>query len=390
MIDQESAPRLPVATLLGLKISPRGPSYTLVRLLEGMRSPDMPVSLYAPVNGWPDPLPMEVRTGISGGLAQHLHLPYRLTSKTLKRRSERRLLRHFDATDRRGLVYTWGEVALETSKQLAERRIPVVREKFNCAKQLSRRVLQDAYAQFGIETAIITEAALEKEALELSLADAIFCPSPMVTRSLVDLGIARDKLLDTSYGWEPERFAAQAAQSPRPAKGRPALLFVGHVCVRKGAHLLLEAWRRSGIKGSLTLVGGMETLIQEQYADVLARDDVHYVPYTPDIASFYRSADWFIFPTLEEGGPQVTYEAAGNGLPLLVSPMGAGAFARDGVDGVVLDSSEVDPWVDLLRSLPDREAQREQFGRNAQEHASNFTYDKVGARRRELLLSKFQ
>ena len=57
---------------------------------------------------------------------------------------------------------------------------------------------------------------------------------------------------------------------------------------------------------------------------ILARSDVIHRDYTSDIALAYREADFFAFPSLEEGGPLVTYEAMANGLPVLTSPMRAG------------------------------------------------------------------
>jgi glycosyltransferase involved in cell wall biosynthesis len=233
----------------------------------------------------------------------------------------------------------------------------------------------------------IPAAVIAKEARELELADAVFCPSPMVARSLRAVGIPESKLLPTSYGWEPRRFAG-TDRALEPVDG-PTFLFVGYVCVRKGAHLLLEAWQRAGRPGRLVLVGNLEPLIARRYASVLAEPSVRYLPFTPDVGAIFRAADWFVFPSLEEGGPQVTYEAAGCGVPGIVSEMGAGAFTRDGEDGVIVRANDVDSWADaLVRLGPDRDLQQ-RLGASARAHAADFTWERVGARRAAALLERF-
>jgi hypothetical protein len=69
--------------------------------------------------------------------------------------------------------------------------------------------------------------------------------------------------------------------------------------------------------------------------------------------------------------------------------MGAGAFTRHGVDGLVLDSVATDDWADLIRNLPDRAAARDAMAASAHARSWEFTWDRVGARRRDQLLTVF-
>ena len=79
----------------------------------------------------------------------------------------------------------------------------------------------------------------------------------------------------------------------------------------------------AAIDGTLLIAGRIDEDLRAQYRNALARSDVHDLGYVDDIATVYAAADVFVFPSHEEGGPQVTYEAAGCGLALIVSPMGA-------------------------------------------------------------------
>ena len=99
-------------------------------------------------------------------------------------------------------------------------------------------------------------------------------------------------------------------------------LFVGTICVRKGVPQLLAAWKKSGVEGELLLVGKVEPAIRPLLEPYLENNSVRALGFTSDVGRLYKSADVFVFPTLEEGGPQVTYEAAGCGLPIITTPMG--------------------------------------------------------------------
>lgn len=375
--------------MLGLPLTGRGPSYTAMQLASAMVDTQLSVDLYSGLDL------LEKRTGDFTLIARRPPGPpiarkitMRLFGSIMAREAERRLLARLECGDQPFSIYTFGETSLAFSRRCNALGLPVVREKFNCAKLVAREILAEAYAHFGQSPEWLSDELIAKEQEELHLADAIFCPSPMVATSLKRIGIPEESLLHSSYGWNPARFGQTRLVLPDYTDG-PTLIFVGSICVRKGAHLLLEAWARAGIKGRLVLVGNIEELISERFASSLARDDVIHVPFTSDIASYFHAADWFVFPSLEEGDPLVTHEAGGCGLPMLLSPMGAGSFAQHEVHGLIIDSTDVASWAEAIASLPDRAEQRLEFARNASARAAEFTYDKVGRRRRDQLLERF-
>ncbi len=49
----------------------------------------------------------------------------------------------------------------------------------------------------------------------------------------------------------------------------------------------------------------------------------------------YKKASIFVFPSLEEGGAKVTYEAMASGLPLIATE-NSGSVMRDGIDGFLV------------------------------------------------------
>lgn len=271
---------------------------------------------------------------------------------------------------------------------LREKGIPVVREVYNCHQATARRILTEASSRLGIpvpETP--SKAAADRQAAGLRHANYVFAPSDLVAQSLIENGVESSRIIRTSYGWEPSRLAKQGPALPEH-EGL-TVLFVGLACVRKGMPWLLKAWSRAGIRGRLILVGGVDSSIRASCAEDLARNDVFCMGYMPHPGPVYRSADVFVLPSLEEGSPLVTYEAMASGLPSITSPMGSGGIVRDGTDGFILETYDLDQWVGALRKL-DRDAElRKAMGAAAQERSREFTWERTAARRRESLVQRF-
>ena len=376
--------------MIGLPLEKRGPSYTAARLAEGMDDPACRTRLFTPLDRWPEPgLSVPVISGAIGSKKLVNAIPFRISQPVTRRIAEHRLIAESRRTGGgRRIIFLWGEIPLALAHRLKALDVTVVREKFNCGKAVAKAILDDAYGRLGLEPAHqITDAMIAKEHEELHLADAVYCPNAMVAESLRAIDIPDSKLIPTSYGWEPERFTG-TDRALDPADG-PTFLFVGTICVRKGAHILLEAWKRAGIKGRLVLAGKIEPAIDALYRDVFDREDVLHVPFTPSVGAFYRSADWFVFPSLEEGGPQVTYEAGGCGVPGIVSRMGGGAFTRDGIDGRIVASDDPDAWAEALTEAAARPDLRAEYGRNALARADQFTWTNVAAQRRAALIDRY-
>jgi glycosyltransferase involved in cell wall biosynthesis len=214
--------------------------------------------------------------------------------------------------------------------------------------------------------------------------DHIFCPSPLVEASLLENGVPAQKVLKASYGWDPARLAGN--HTLLPSNDGLTAVFVGAICVRKGAHLLLDYWARSEVKGRLVLAGEMEPIIKEKCANLLARDDVTVLDYFRDVGSLYRSADIFVFPSLEEGGPQVTYEACGCGLPVLTTPMGAGRIVRHEREGIVLDPYDASGWIAALRALAEDVKLRRNMSSAASVRAQHFMWATVARQRQQQVM----
>lgn len=284
-------------------------------------------------------------------------------------------------------VYLWAGLSLDVFSKFKQQGKRIVLERINCHQATAKKILDTAYHDLRLRPDhSITEERISEEKEKLDMVDAIFCPNPQVYSSMLDNGVNEEKLLASSYGWSPGRFSF-LNPSPRN-NAEPVFLFVGTLCVRKGVPLLLAAWDKAAIKGKLVFCGTMDATIRNNFGHYFDRPDITHVSFTEDLGSYYNKADCFVFPSLEEGGPMVTYEAMAHGLLPLVSVMGAGAIVEHRKNGLVLGHN-VDEWAAALQAVVDNRPRSEELAYAARLQAWNFTWEKVAVARAELLKRKF-
>lgn len=355
-------------------------AYTCLSILQHVRGPGLEVELHV-LSSDPDARHAWTRDAIPPWLKRAAYLAdpsARVGRARLGRRFRRAL---HGAT----VAYLWPGTPEPIYEHVKAAGVPLVMERINCHRATSVPILDDAYRRAGLAPAHrITRASLEEERRKLAMADWVFAANPLAARSVIADGVPASKLLLGTYGWSTSR--VPAAPRTRSPDAPPVVLFVGTVCIRKGAHLLLEAWADAGIRGTLELCGEIFAEIAQTSGAHLGRSDVRARGHVGAIAQAYADADIFAFPTLEEGGPLVVIEAMARGLAIVTSPMGAGEVLRDGIDALVLDPYDHPAWVAALRRLAADPGLRRQLGTSARERAQAYTWERVGARRRSLLL----
>jgi glycosyltransferase involved in cell wall biosynthesis len=123
--------------------------------------------------------------------------------------------------------------------------------------------------------------------------------------------------------------------------GQVRLLYVGRLVRTKGAREAIRAMSfLRDLPVVLDIVGdgvdrsACETLASE--LDVAGRVVFHGRLAHNQVSDFYRAADIFVFPSYREPGGNVTFEAMGAGLPLVVSNRGGPGSAVDDTCGIRL------------------------------------------------------
>ena len=352
-------------------------AYTLKSILKAMSSESIRTHTYA----------MTKTRDVEGDVSSLLPIScYAYTSKLIRRPCES-IVRRFGHRMQPGdVVYFWMRNPPALTRALQGRKLWVVREMINCTMSRRREELRRAYGLIGQpDGSNITDADIAQEQADLLAADAVFCPNDFVVESVLAYGVPPERCIKTSYGWTEDRINGNSGELPKPPGLN--LLFVGSADVRKGFPWLLEAWVRAGIEGRLMIAGFIDPKVRADYAAILSRTDVVDLGYVRDVGAVYRSADAFCFPTWEEGGPMVTIEAMGAGLPCIVTPMGSAGIVSERSGGaLIVNPGDVDSIAAAIRRLASDSECRLAMGRRAREIAADYTWQHVGKRRGEAIV----
>jgi glycosyltransferase involved in cell wall biosynthesis len=268
-------------------------------------------------------------------------------------RLARTLLRDWRRFD---VVHSWPGGCERTLTAARARGVPAFLERPNAHTGFAFDVVARECAALGIRPAPSSPHAfdatkLAREEREFAAADALLCPSDFVATTHAARGESAARLLRHRYGYDPNRFAP-----PVPPGDRSSLVvsFVGRLEPRKGVHLALDAWRRSGLgrHGRLVLCGQMEPGYDAVIARMLQQPGVELRGQVADPAAVLQHSDVLLLPSLEEGSALVTYEARACGAILLVSDR-TGAPAHDGHDALVHRAGDVQALTGHLRRLVD-------------------------------------
>jgi glycosyltransferase involved in cell wall biosynthesis len=360
----------------------RGPPETCVQMIARNRSAGFATELMLVRARAPLPPGLAVSEALPRFLNR---VPWSAVSGIGIRRLDRQFIRRLRQLDPANTVVDvwpgWPSPIIGEARRLG---FTIVRTMINSACALSKDILDQAYRNHALApTHGVTDRLVQAETEELRQYDYIFSPSVEVDRSLAMIGIPDARVIHSSFGWNPARFAA--SEPAEKAEGRLRFLFVGSVGVRKGVPELLEAWRRAALPDAeLLIIGNVEPSYSDEFKAKLPAGVVH-MPFSMNIGGFYKSADVFAFPSLEEGAPQVVYEAAGCGAAILTTPMGQARMIEPDVNGLVVPPGDVDALTQAIRRLAEDPALLARLKQAAAESAKDFEYPVVAERRAAVL-----
>jgi len=327
----------------------------------------------------------------------HDAIPTLLQSISLKLFSDHQLrswteFRFLLGLKKTDIVYLWPATSLELFKKIKAKGCRIITENINCHQLTSKLILDNEFLRLNLKSYhTINQNKVDIEINKLKLTNYTFSPSPEVSKSLLNATVPKNKIITSSYGITKEEILPITL--PKTSKDKPVFLFVVRkLQIRKGIHLLLDYWSKANINATLKIVGAIspeaEHLIRPYYND----SSIQFIPFQKNqanLTNIFKESDIFIFPSLEEGSPLVTYAALGAGLPSLVSPMGGGGVIRHNIDGFVLPPHDKDLWIKAIRNIYNSEQLRNKMAISAWNHAHDYLWDKVGEKRSHILSKKF-
>ena len=214
--------------------------------------------------------------------------------------------------------------------------------------------------------------------------EGVIAISREIREELLGYGLPEKKVRYIPNGVDCRRFRPVSADERRAQRSSlgweedaVVMLFVGGLCARKRPDWLIriaEMVARKGRRLQLAFVGpelevGLESSLRRLGERSGERLAMNFYGHTEQVELFYRAADLFCLPSLNEGMSVAMLEALASGLPTLTCPVsGAADVIEDGESGFLVetpDEAAVCIWA-LLES-PDLMARVKQGGRRRAE-----------------------
>ncbi|NWF82168.1 MAG: glycosyltransferase family 4 protein [Chloroflexi bacterium] len=235
-----------------------------------------------------------------------------------------------------------------------------------------KKLLGEEYGKYGISIPLSDYSLFQKTKKECEIADYIIVGSQFVFDCLVQQGINPEKIFIIPYGVDVLKF------KPIQKNDNVFRIIQIGLSLRKGVHYLLEAYKQLNFKNSeLLLIGRIgEDLkaIMPKYKGLFKHID--YIP-NSDLPFYYANSSVFVLPSILEGSSLCVYEAMASGLPVIVTK-NCGSVARDGKDGFVIPTGNVEALMEKLSLLYENRQLGIEMGRTGFEYVKNFTWENYG------------
>lgn len=249
------------------------------------------------------------------------------------------------------------------------------------------RIVWEEYRRNGLRNPLFPENYRDRIRSEFIEADFIQIPSEFVKRTYLEQGVPEHKILKAPYGTDIKNFVAKKASEM-------SLVFRA-ICpsganLRKGARVLVEAWRKLGwhpSEAELHWIGWPEHpdvrhLFKSPCAGIVWHKGMPH----SNLSRLMRSCDVLVLPSFEEGLARVLIEGAASGLALVATPnTGVEDFFTPGnPEGWLIPVSDVNALCEALeQAKADRQRTFELGQRAAQRARHGFSWDDYGIRVRE-------
>lgn len=215
-----------------------------------------------------------------------------------------------------------------------------------------QRAQKAAYPELADENDDYFETVFERRQArrdaEMNAADIIITNSSVTRASHIAWGADPDRTFAVNCG-----APVPLAQVPRKAAGgRPLrVIWAGTFSIRKGAHLLVDAWRSLGVEADAVLdVYGSVTVPERIWKPAPAGMTFHGSVVRDTLFAAFDAADVLMFPTLSDGFGMVVTEAFSRGLPVITTDQaGASDLVRHGENGLVIPAGDPQAIAQSLR-----------------------------------------
>tara|TARA_B110000114_G_scaffold185705_1_gene234211 strand:- start:9606 stop:10808 length:1203 start_codon:yes stop_codon:yes gene_type:complete len=255
-----------------------------------------------------------------------------------------------------------------------------------------RDILQKEYNVLKIKSRAIPKKRIKIQLKEIDIVNRIWGISTLVYNSYLNNGVAKNKLFNISLGVDFEHYTISGIEEKIYAERESSfkILFVGQVNYEKGAHLLLEALKKSTLSNlEMIFNGSLPNNFNQnfyQYKEELEKRNIKVTLSPGDPIKNYKQASIFVLPSIHESFGLVVLEAMASGLPTIISDsVGAKDCVVNEKTGFVFESHNVKELMGRIEYIFYNRSVIKILGKNSANIASDYDWDKVVFRFKEYL-----
>lgn len=184
-------------------------------------------------------------------------------------------------------------------------------------------------------------------------------------------------------GVDPELFQYERRKDVKI--GAVRILFAGRFSHHKGIDVLLESLNRLSpdiheVEVDLVGDGPEMKRLKQKALEISGRVQINFYGWKSreDLYRMYRDADLFVFPSRDEGMPNVILEAMASGLPVIATRIpGSEELVADGVNGFLVHKDDPNELRRALEKLINEPELRQKMALKGKEKVMNYSWDKV-------------
>jgi len=246
------------------------------------------------------------------------------------------------------VVHPWSGVSEEILQALDGKTRLSIMARCSSHIRTQARLLEEEEKRTGSPQDKPSAWRIAREEREYAKADKILVLSSFSRDSFITEGIDPKKvlLMPTCASLKSFRPSPEVIEERcrRILSGRPLqVTYVGTVCFRKGLDDIITILKSLNVSLSdksrfhFRFIGPVAAEAEQRIAEL--KSHAEFIPKRPqhELPKWYAQGDLFIFPTIEEGLPQVLAQANASGLPIITTTnSGAIDLIQDNETGWVL------------------------------------------------------
>ena len=262
-------------------------------------------------------------------------------------------------------------------------------KKFNCIKILERgsthieyqkKILNDEFNKLNLKPYLPSNKLIQKELEEYELADYIVVPSEFARKTFIEYGINENKIIKIPYGVDLNEFKPLDISRIKGDKFR--IICTGTLSVRKGSHILINAFNQLSLKNAeLIFVGPIENNFKKILKNFKNLQNIIFVPKQKQekLIHYYNNSDIFVLCSLEEGLSMVQAQAMACGLPVICTEnTGGSEIIDDGINGFIIPAQNTDILKQKIIELYNDNEKLEKFKKNAIKKSKKISWEIYG------------